>query len=809
MPAMVACGRRWPIGSDDLVFPGIASLMTRIMVILSLFSALIAYRDSLSCPDTTEVVSVVYAMLALGIIIVILEVFIVIFSARGSIVNFKPRWPVVYLLYIRMGLFCLETVLAIIGTAIAFVDKVSSSSINPACADLSGPTTVLRVLMVLMCLVLVGIIAGILLYVDPCRVCRSRVHYDPHFTDESIFSPQHNAMKDAPQDHWQNHHRVSHTLWERGLKILLCGCNPKIDHHSAYSDVAAIFSRVFCDVNIVPSDIAAVLVLMQRHQLAEEENRRLHWEDMDEEMIRKLLPKFSDSTEYFSKPVDFSKKEDVDTFEAANYYMKYAMATYSWLGYLYYGGSYSCCKLCSIVLKEGCCFQRKRDFVHRDNCCYCNLYGFSGLAGDLLEDDIFYFSLENGICQVPFYIVFDREKQAIVIAIRGTLSLSDVVTDLIGYAEPILMSSSSGGKAHYAHKGILRSAMWLKKRLSDERLLERAFSLEPNYNLVVTGHSLGGGCAALLGVLLKADYPGLRCYTYGTPGALLDINGALYTQSFITTVTVGKDFIGRLSVCTGYLLKHDLLTLASVYNKPKYRILLEGMVETMSRCIGKDYSFPVKSVDFDAAYDSTAFDPTFPSESAHKLNHHISTTPHPPAVTPESSLDSTILTQPVGAPVSTLLPRHLSSRNSLRVGVADSTGFSASAFDEDFSDIEIQEPGAGDSDEEDGNSFTSPLIPGCDEESAIGSSQRHEFASIFQHHLPLFPPGKVIHLREIRQQGQCFLSNRHFEAHWVNNESFQRIIVHPDMLRDHLPTTIIKAMEHVSQELAGTQTLKM
>jgi sn1-specific diacylglycerol lipase len=84
----------------------------------------------------------------------------------------------------------------------------------------------------------------------------------------------------------------------------------------------------------------------------------------------------------------------------------------------------------------------------------------------LLEDDIIYFSLENGICQVPFFVVFDRKKRAVVVALRGTLSANDFVTDFFGYAEPILISTPTGGKAHYAHKGFLQTAMWVKERLS-------------------------------------------------------------------------------------------------------------------------------------------------------------------------------------------------------------------------------------------------------------------------------------------------------------------------------------------------------
>lgn len=43
-----------------------------------------------------------------------------------------------------------------------------------------------------------------------------------------------------------------------------------------------------------------------------------------------------------------------------------------------------------------------------------------------------------------------------------------------------------------------------------------------NYKLVVTGHSLGAGTAVILSMLLKNAFPGLHCYSFGTPGSVVD-----------------------------------------------------------------------------------------------------------------------------------------------------------------------------------------------------------------------------------------------------------------------------------------------
>lgn len=42
-----------------------------------------------------------------------------------------------------------------------------------------------------------------------------------------------------------------------------------------------------------------------------------------------------------------------------------------------------------------------------------------------------------------------------------------------------------------------------------------------NYRLVITGHSLGAGAAAILAIHLRRDYPKLICYAYSPPGGLL------------------------------------------------------------------------------------------------------------------------------------------------------------------------------------------------------------------------------------------------------------------------------------------------
>lgn len=108
-------------------------------------------------------------------------------------------------------------------------------------------------------------------------------------------------------------------------------------------------------------------------------------------------------------------------------------------------------------------------------------------------------------------------------------------------------------------------------------LLEKALSLYPDYDFVITGHSLGAGLAVLVGAKLRAYYPNLKVYAFATPNGLLTREAAKYTEQFVFTVVIGDDFVARMSLEAVENLKIGILETLQSCKLPKVRNYLNKL----------------------------------------------------------------------------------------------------------------------------------------------------------------------------------------------------------------------------------------
>ena len=149
------------------------------------------------------------------------------------------------------------------------------------------------------------------------------------------------------------------------------------------------------------------------------------------------------------------------------------------------------------------------------------------------------------------FVALDHVLRWIVIAVRGTLSVSDVFTDLDGASVPVKLGDAEG----YVHEGMWLAASWMVLRLVEPLL--KLMGDHPDYEVVVTGHSLGAGVAAMVGLKLRHALSDaslqlnagerVSAYLFACP-CICTGRLANYCKAWATGVVVEKDMIPRSSI---------------------------------------------------------------------------------------------------------------------------------------------------------------------------------------------------------------------------------------------------------------------
>ncbi|KAL7535880.1 hypothetical protein ACHAXR_012207 [Thalassiosira sp. AJA248-18] len=192
-----------------------------------------------------------------------------------------------------------------------------------------------------------------------------------------------------------------------------------------------------------------------------------------------------------------------------------------------------------------------------------------------------YATFENGLCSTPYAILVDEQVKNIVIAVRGTVSLDDMVIDL--QYNPASLEKTGQvcgfeGHGHYCHKGFLTRAKWLYNDIKKNRCLKNLASEQSpfkDYPLVLCGHSLGAGCATILSLMLRPKFPSLTCYAYCPPGAIVDDEMAKYCEEFITNFVRQDDMIPRISQKSLESGRDQFLNVISRIKVPKIELFFD------------------------------------------------------------------------------------------------------------------------------------------------------------------------------------------------------------------------------------------
>lgn len=164
-----------------------------------------------------------------------------------------------------------------------------------------------------------------------------------------------------------------------------------------------------------------------------------------------------------------------------------------------------------------------------------------------------------------------------VLSIRGSWSVSDIFTDLA--AIPRAFNAPGLPPDTVAHHGMSICCEKILASLMEDNLLDKALNQYPDYDFVITGHSLGAGLAVLLGAKLRSTYTSLRVFAFATPSGLLSREAVKFTEQFVMTVVIGDDFVARISIEAIENLKIGILETLQSCKLPKVRKLIIKMID--------------------------------------------------------------------------------------------------------------------------------------------------------------------------------------------------------------------------------------
>ncbi|GLH08390.1 Uncharacterized protein GBIM_13628 [Gryllus bimaculatus] len=460
----------------------------------------------------------------------LLELAISLVAMRGSILDTAPRASMQYLLYARLALMALEVVWLVLGV-LWLVRNYTECPTDRAKDAMLG-------LVICSWSVVLSVLLSVWCTFDAAgRSWVKMKEYQRSQREAEAHGKFHYKRSGSRHRNWRQRKviRAYQDSWNHRCRLLFCCMGNSDRNRNSFADIARLLSDFFRDLDVVPSDVVAGLVLLRKFQKIE----------------RSAIVK--------------ERKND----------------TYEYLS--------------GVPVTSQTQFLALNDPEH--------LAHFQ-----VGEVEVVYATYHVDVGETPFFVAVDYSRRKVVVSIRGTLSLQDVITDLNAEGEQLPVAppredwlghkivaldvrlapvpccgvvSERAGRG--GPQGMVQAAAYIRDKLREERILERAFERDaargtPAFDLVLVGHSLGAGTASILAILLRTEQPGLQCFAYSPPGGTLSMPAAEYTKSFITSVVLGKDVVPRIGLHQLEALRADLINTIKRSKDPKWKTIFCSVV---------------------------------------------------------------------------------------------------------------------------------------------------------------------------------------------------------------------------------------
>lgn len=533
MPHLRYNGRLWRLSSDELFFPGLFAIISRIFWSTLLITTLAFSAPRLSrCPNGFGLMLYIYVSLAIFALTILCEGCIVKKSLVGSIVETGKR-EVGIGKYLTAHLFlgAAQFILGITGISVV-ISRSSTVCVN----DLRYTK---QYDLALLSLITISQLVDIGALVCCCYT----------------FS----ASREGEESQGDEHYAA--TLLEgrcksvmRYLQIFCCNLFGGSNIDEDLSTVARVLTNFFHHdgfLDVVPSDVVAGIMLVRIQQRA---RRQLYTSDVlnpitpsaslirltpSASLIRLSTTSASNSRNNIleesrdcegadrgflidgmllsphsivqRKTLDRNILEDRELIEAAAKYSVYMIAIYTHLLALYMQPCTGSCGICysQVMIASQhrfvgehskktacgqclgcCCFTLYRnpnehplsDYrptssfpIKGDNFCGTNHAGLVHLSKNV-ECQVLYACYDNDTVAKPFAIFLNHQQRSVVVSIRGSMSLEDCITDAI--ADPVELNEAGlkwgfNGAGRYAHGGFLSAALHIRQEIEDTKILTK------------------------------------------------------------------------------------------------------------------------------------------------------------------------------------------------------------------------------------------------------------------------------------------------------------------------------------------------